>query len=214
MTSDESPESRKPTLDAEGFQRLLAAAYILQSHNEGEVRPIGVARDAGAFAATAIHLKRVPFNRGLPRRSGYPYHTKDKSVAPRPTGLRFWKQVEAVAIAVVFCLMMGMSIHRLLASSGHASQDPASLETHEAALPLSPAPGIVTSSQQKAAVQEPVDDRLVIYYRPPAVARKGTSKSGAQISMGRQGRLAASTVVQYGDDVTMWSQGKSSPEQP
>lgn len=210
MTSDEPQKgSSKPTLDAEGFQRLLAAAYILQSRSEAAVRPISVP-NTNAFASTAIHLKRTPSIRELSGRSG---HMKEANIAPRPTRLMFWKQVEAFGIAIVFCLMMGMSIHRLLASSGRASQVPGLLETREAPLP-SPASKVLTSFQQNAAVQEPVDDDLVIYYRSPAAATGTTSKSGARTTIRGQEKLAANTVVQYGDDVTMWSSGESSPGQP
>ena len=197
MTSDEHQKApSKPTLDAEGFQRLLAAAYILQSRSQAEVRPISVP-DPGVFATSAIHQKRTPSIREL---SGRPGHLR------RPIGPMFWKQVEAFGIAVVFCLMMGMSIHRLLASSGGASQVTGLLETREAAPLSNPAPKVFTSSQQNAAVQEPVDDDLIIYYRSPTVA---TSKSGDRVAISRQEKRVANRGVQYGDDVTMWSWGKS-----
>jgi hypothetical protein len=174
MTRDDSQESGKPLLDAEGFQRLLAAAYILQSYKAvvveaidaktvdaktidarpSDIRPVitgpidatpidatpSDAFDRNAFTATAIQLKRVPFNRESP------LHTRHigENIAPRLTGLRFWKQVEAVGITLVFCLMMGMSIHRLLASSARTSQDPASLETREAALPSISVPKVAS----------------------------------------------------------------------
>ena len=39
----------------------------------------------------------------------------------RLTGPMLWKTAEAFAIATVFCVMMGMSIHHLLAYPGRAS---------------------------------------------------------------------------------------------
>lgn len=214
MTSDEPQKgSSKPTLDAEGFQRLLAAAYILQSRSEAAVRPISIP-DTKAFASTAIHLKRTPSIRELSGRSGHLGLVKEANIAPRPTRLMLWKQVEAFGIAIVFCLMMGMSIHRLLASSGRASQVPGLLETPEAAPLPSPPSKVLTSFQQNASVQEPVDDDLIIYHRSPAAPTGTTSKSRARTTISGQEKLAAIRVVQYGDDVTMWSSGKSSPGQP
>lgn len=207
MTSDESQKgSGKPTLDAEGFQRLLAAAYILQLRSEGAVCPVGIP-ETNAFAATAVHQKRTPY---IPTLSGRSVHPTEANIAPRPTGLMFWKQVEAFGIAGVFCLMMGTSIHRLVASPGRASQIPGMLETRNAApLPIY-APKVLTSSQQNPAVQESVDDDLVIYYRAPGATRT-TSRSGARMAISRPESLSANRVVQYGDDVTMWLSGKSSP---
>jgi hypothetical protein len=210
MTGDETQKrSGKPTLDAEGFQRLLAAAYILQSRSQTTVWPIGVA-DTNAFAATVIHQKRTPAIRALSGRSG---RMKEANIALQPTGLMFWKQVEAFGIAVVFCLMMGMSIHRLLASSGRASQVPGMLETRDAGPRPSSAPKVLTSSQQNAPAQESIGDDLVIYYRTPTATTRTTAKSGARIAISRQEKLAPHRVVQYGDDVTMWSSAESSPGQ-
>jgi hypothetical protein len=50
----------KPVLDAAGFQRLLAAAYVLQTYNfRSSVQPIGVSHTS-TFAASAIVQKRTP----------------------------------------------------------------------------------------------------------------------------------------------------------
>ena len=210
MTTDGAQKSSsKPTLTAEGFQRLLTAAYILQSRSESAVRPIGVPH-TNAFAATATHQKRTPSIRTLSGRSG---RNEEANIAPRSGGLMFWKQVEALAIAVVFCLMMGMSIHRLLASSGRASQVSRILETGDAGPPPTSAPKVSTSSQQNAAAQESIGDDPAIHYRAPTTATRTTSKPGARIGISGQERLAANKVVQYGDDVTMWSSGELSPGQ-
>jgi hypothetical protein len=206
MTSDGTQKSSsKPTLNAEGFQRLLTAAYILQSRSESAVRPIGVP-DTNAFAATAIHQKRAPSIRTLSGRSG---RMKEANIAPPTTGLIFWKQVEAFGIAVVFCLMMVRSIHRLLTSSGRASQAPGILETRDAGPLPSSVPKVLASSKQNAAARESIVDDLVIHYRAPTAATRTTSKS-ARIAVSRQENLAANRVVQYGDDVTMWTSGELS----
>ncbi len=210
MTSDETRKnSSKLTLDAEGFQRLLTAAYILQSFSETAVRTIRVP-DANAFAATGIHQKRTPSIRTLSGRSGC---MKEANIAPQPTGLMFWKEVEAFGIAVVFCLMMVTSIHHLSATSGRASQVPGILEPRDAGLPPSSVPGVLTSSQANAATQESIGDDLVIHSRASTAATRTTSRSGTRITISRQQKLAANRVVQYGDDVTMWSSGELSPGQ-
>ena len=121
-------------------------------------------------------------------------------------------KVEAFGIAVVSCLLMVRSIHRLLASSGRASQAPEILETHDADSLPSSVPKVLTSSQQNAAARESSGD-LVIHYRAPTAATRTTSKSGARIAVSRQENLAANRVVQYGNDVTMWSSGELSPGQ-
>ena len=108
MTRDETQKSSSmPTLDAEGFQRLLTAAYILQSRSE-TVWQVDVA-DTSAFAATAIHPKRTPSVRTISTQSS---RMKEANIPSGRACRIFWKQVEAFGIAGVFCLM-GMSIHRL-----------------------------------------------------------------------------------------------------
>jgi hypothetical protein len=210
MTSDETQKSSSmPRLDAEGFQRLLTAAYILQSRRESAVRPIR-ASDYNAFAATEIHQKRAPSIRTVSGRSD---RMTEANIVPRPTGLMFWRQVEALGIAVVFCLMTGMSIHRILASSGRTSQVPAILETGDARPLPSSVPKVLISSRQNAAAQESIGDDLVIHYRAPTTATRTTSRSGPRIVVGRQERLATKWVIQYGDDVTMWSSGELSSGQ-
>lgn len=206
MTGDETQKSSsKPTLDAEGFQRLLTAAYIIQSRSETDVWPTVV---PDTFAAPAIHQKRTPSIRTF---SVQPSRMKEANIAPRPAGLIFWKQVEVFGIAGVFCLMMGMSIHRLLASSGRASQVPGILETHDAGPLPSSAPKVLTSSQQNAAARESIGDDPVIHYRALTAAKRTISASGARIATSRRVKLAADWVVHYGDDVTMWSWGGPSP---
>jgi hypothetical protein len=210
MTDDETQKSSSmPRLDMEGFQRLLTAAYILQSRRESAVRPIG-APDDNAFTATAIHQERTPSIRTVSGRSD---RTTEANIAPRPTGLMFWKPVEALGIAVVFSLMMGMSIHRVLASSGRTSQVPAILEAREASPLPSSVPKVLISSRQNAAAQESIGNDLVIHYRTPTTATRTTSRPGPQIVVERQEKLATKWVVQYGDDVTMWSSGELSPGQ-
>jgi hypothetical protein len=200
MTGDETQKSpSKPILDAEGFQRLLTAAYIIQSRSETVV--------PATFAATAIHQKWTPSIRSF---SIQPSRMKKANIAPRSAGLIFWKQIEVFGITAVFCLMMGTSIHHLLASSGRASQVPGMLETRDAGPLPSTAPQVLTSSQQNAAARESIGDDPVIHYRDLTAPKRKMSTSGARIATSRQVKLAADWVVHYGDDVTMWSWRESS----
>jgi len=193
MTPDETQNSSgKPILNADGFQRLLAAAYILQSHRETAVGPIGVP-DTNDFAATAVHQTRTPSLRNL---SIQPSPMKAADVTPRHAGVIFWKQVEAFGIAGVFCLMMGMSIHGLLASSARASQVAGILESRDAGPLPSSAPKALTSSQQNAAAQQSIGDDLVIHYRPITAAMRTTSASGARMAISQQTEPATNRVVQ------------------
>jgi hypothetical protein len=206
MTGDETQKSSsKPTLDAEGFQRLLTAAYIIQSRSETHVWPTVV---PDTFEVAAIHQKRTPSIRTFSIQTS---RMKRANIAPRPAGLIFWKQIEVFGIAGVFCLMMGMSVHRLLASSGRASQVPGILETRDAGPRPSSAPKGLTSSQQNAAAREFIGDDPVIHYPALTAAKRTISTSGARIATSRQVKPAADWVVHYGDDVTMWAWGKSSP---
>jgi hypothetical protein len=65
MNQEGSESSGKPVLNAEGFQRLLAAAYLLQVYHDGahdecaQLQPT-VAERTRAFAAGAIVQRRTP----------------------------------------------------------------------------------------------------------------------------------------------------------
>src|SRR6476660_8425999 len=137
-----SPETnRKPTLDAESFQRLLAAAFIMQSRGDWTIR----AADTKPFAARAIVQERTPLRPPSLARLGA---LGEVSTISKLSGLMFWKRVEALAIAFVFCLMMGVSIHRILAFPGHTSSPSATLEPRDASPLTRSTPTVLTSSQQ------------------------------------------------------------------
>lgn len=235
MTSNKTQTvCSKPTLNAEEFQSLLAAAYILQSSSSRTPQWRVSAAAANAFTAGAILVKPTPSIQPSLSRSR-PF--REANAVPNPTGRMFWKKVEASAIAAVFCLMMSMSIHHRLTSLGRAFTAAETLETGDAASLESSAPRVMPSSQQAAAAlkagqrhdDDEADvsaDELVIHYRAPAVvttlsqpfaAKSTTSEPGARIPIGQQAKLvAANKVVQYGDDVTMWlpeesSSGQASP---
>jgi hypothetical protein len=207
----------KPSLDAEGFQRLLAAAFILQSRAEWiarkPVRPV----DAKRFAARAIAQQTTHSIRPSLARPGA---WGEADAVSRLSGPMLWKMVEALAIASVFCLMMGISIHHLLADP-RGSSPAGMLQTRDAGrLTSSPSqPDATRKSRQSQDEGEgernTYDEDLVIHYRPrttnlPGSIGKGiTGGSTLAQSDPRQNTEEAALVteklVEYGDDVTMWS---------
>ena len=138
----------KPALNPESFQRLLAAAFLLQKHNEQQpsIRSqlLG-ASQARSFSAGKIIQKRTPapsfrdrqLETSQPDAIAGNQAAKERpylaglvpfvrsAVPHRMTVLLrtpiYWKTVETVVIAIVFCLMMGLSILRLSAVPGRTS---------------------------------------------------------------------------------------------
>jgi hypothetical protein len=218
----------KPSLDAESFQSLLAAAFILQSRAEWIARKPVRTVDAKRFAARAIAQKPTrPIRPSLARPGAW----GEADAVSRFSGPMLWKTVEALAIASVFCLMMGISIHHLLADP-RGSSPAEMLQTRDAGRLTSSTPQVLLksalASQQPDATQksrQSQDDGegelntggedLVIHYRPrtanlPGLIGKATTRSSALAqSDPRQNTedaaLVTEKVVEYGDDVTMWS---------
>jgi len=218
----------KPSLDAESFQRLLAAAFILQSRLDWISRkPIRTA-EANRFAAPAIAQKRIPSIRPSVARSAA---LDEPNVVSNLSGAMFWKSVQALAIGIVFGLMMGMSIHHLLAYLGRTSPS-AILQTRDAGRLTTSSPQ-ASSSSVWASPQQPdearksqslhnngeeeidtYDEDLVIHYRPRTAKLRRSMGSGmtsnttlAQRSPQKgpqEATLVTEKVIRYGDDVTMW----------
>jgi hypothetical protein len=217
----------KPSLDAESFQRLLAAAFILQSRAEWiarkPVRPV----DAKRFAARAIAQQTTHSIRPSLARPGA---WGEADAVSRLSGPMLWKTVEALAIASVFCLMMGISIHHLFADP-RGSSPAEMLQTRDASrLTSSPSQVLlsVLESRQPDATRKSrqsqddgegelnaYDEDLVIHYQPrtstlPGPIGKGITGSSALAQSdprqnAEEAALATEKVVEYGDDVTMWS---------
>jgi len=227
---------RKPSLslDAESFQRLLAAAFILQSRVDWISRKPVRTAEVERFAARAIAQKQTPSIRPSLAQPGA---LGEANVVSKLSGMMFWKGVEALTIAIVFCLMMSMSIHHRLAYRGRTSPS-GTLQARDAGRPTRPRPHVVlssllASSQQPSATQksrqshdkgegevDPYDEDLVIHYRPrtaglPGPIGKGMAGSSALSSSAlaqrsprkgtQEATLVTEKVVQFGDDVTMWS---------
>ena len=167
MNQEAKTAQDKPVLNAESFQRLLAAAYMLQLHNDRRpsVQPIGAVHTS-TFAAGAIVQQRTPsvMIRGPQLQADQPGAVPFVSLnnSDKFTGRtdQTWRAVEALAIAIIFCMMTGVSIHRLSARSGHTSLASTMLEQRNASHPSGPMPKLLASSQQPV-VREPLANRLM-----------------------------------------------------
>jgi hypothetical protein len=222
-----------PVLNQEGFQRLLAAAYLLQAHNDRQpsIRPVhhlGTSPES-SFSAGRIVKKRTlsvmirerKLQAGQPNAPGNEWATEPSYPARLvpfvgPTvphrmlsGPMSWRTVEALAIAIVFCMMMGLSIHRLSAVPRRTSLASEMLDEQNArATPTekviaSPQPIVGRNSRQPQSEGEAdiVAEDIVIRHQKRLVNRPG--KSGVPLIFGQD--AAADRVVQYGSDVKMWS---------
>jgi hypothetical protein len=230
----------KPALNAESFQRLLVAAYLLQKNNDQpSVRPqlLG-ASHASSFSAGKIIQKRTPavmirdrqLEAGQPDAIAGNQTAKERpylarlvpfvrsAVLHRMTVLLrkpiYWRTVETVAIAIIFCMMMGLSILRLSAVPGRTSLASGVLEKQDNFRPTRAAEPILELSQTIAPLnsrESPRGDEtgivaedIVIRHHKPAVNVPG--KLGLRLTSGRNADIfVADTVVEYGSDVTMWS---------
>jgi hypothetical protein len=231
----------KPVLNPESFQWLLAAAYLLQGHNEQQpsIRPqlLG-ASPTSSFSAGKIIQKRTPavMIRDRQLEAGQPdVIAGNQTAKERPYLARrvpfvrsavphrmtvllkkpiYWRTVETVAIAMVFCMMMGLSILRLSAVPGRTSLASGALEKQDNFQPTRAAEPILALSQTVAPLnsrESPRGDEtgivaedIVIRHQERAVNVPG-KPSLRLFSDRNMGVVAADTVVEYGSDVTMWS---------
>ena len=119
-----------------------------------------------------------------------------------------------MAIAIVFCLMTGLSILRLSAVPDRTSLASGVLEKQDKFQPTKAAEPISELSQTVAPLnshESPRGDEtgivaedVVIRHQKRGVNVAG--KSGLRLTSGRDTNIfSADTVVQYGSDVTMWS---------
>lgn len=242
MNQEANKDPDKPVLNPENFQRLLAAAYLLQVHNDGQhsVRPIQPvsASHASSFTAGTIVQKRTPFvmMRGGELQAGQTDAVPGNDIAKQhrfparlvpfvgstvPHRVKIllkrpmsWRTVEPLAIAIVFCMMMGLSIHRLSAVPDRRSLASGVLEEQNNFRPARTTERAVASSQAVIppnSRQSPIGgeahivaEDIVIRHQKRGVTLIG--KPGAQLTFGRDADVfAADSVVQYGPDVTMWS---------
>ncbi len=120
-----------------------------------------------------------------------------------------WRTVEPLAIAIVFCMMTGLSIYRSSAVPGQTSLASEMLNEQNERLrstekvAASSQPVVSRYSRQSASGGEAdiVAEDIVIHHQKRAVNVPHQLGVPLFVSQG----AAADTVVQYGSDVKMWS---------
>jgi hypothetical protein len=136
--------NEKLALDPESFQRLLAAAFILQSQNDPcPAKPIGGGHPR-TFAIQRIVQKRTPSL----RKSSLQRSRLQRLAQFTNPGL--WRTVEALAVASVFCMMIGVSLRRVSPLPGNSSRPvTAEVPTARSSTPL--AAKVLGLSQERVA---------------------------------------------------------------
>jgi hypothetical protein len=208
----------KPVLTAESFQCLLAAAYIMQVHNDRRpsVQPIGAAHTS-PFAARAIiqqltpavmireprlqadqpdtvpgdeiateppHPGRLPAAEPTVRRM---------NILPKKAMSMSWRTVDALAVAIVFCMMMGLSIHSLSALPGNMSPSSGVMEQRNISQPARLTPRISATDRQSLVTQHSRQSRAdgegnivaedtIIHYQNRAASFPGQAADKPTIS--------------------------------
>ena len=240
MNQEANEAQHKPVLNPQSFQRLLAAAYMLQVHNDRQtsIRPVQRVdtRLASCLAAEIVVQKQTPAVmireqklRAGPRDAGNKMakqHPYPATLVPfvratiahrmnvwlrRPMS---WRTVEALAIAIVFFMIMGLSIHGLSAVPGRTSMTSGTLDGQNDLQLARPTEKVLASSQPvvtRNPRQSPggreadiVAEDIVIRHQKRAVKLPGNPSLG--LAFGRNADIfVADTVVQYGYDVKVWS---------
>jgi hypothetical protein len=281
-----NPESNKaldkPVLNVASFQRLLAAAYLLQVRSDQTlVQPVSAGRTNPCIAEPMVQKQSLSLLLQEPRlqagkrdvvsgSANTTNHPREPqlpemiravteipvanevakkgletgSLAPRigPMALQridilfrrptSWRAVEALAIAIVFCSMIIVSVHHLSAFPDRMSTSREKPEQRHVSDPTFAAqPSVMKDSRQSANGGEGdlIAQDIVIRYEGRAVDHRGQAankpramqaqplpekkvgvKPGLRLTSGWDAdMLAASTVIQYGADVTSWSANRT-----
>ena len=203
----------KPVLNVESFQRLLAAAFMLQSHNDRRpsVQPIGAVHTSPfQQRPPSVMIREPQLQADQPDTvpgdeiATEPPHP-GRLPAPEPTVLRrmnilpkkamsmSWRTVDALAVAIVFCMMMGLSIHSLSALPGNVSLSLGVLEQRNISQPARLTPRISASDRQSLVTQHSRQSRAdgegnivaedtTIHYQNRAVSLHGQAADKPTIS--------------------------------
>jgi hypothetical protein len=285
VNPESNKASDKPVLNVDSFQRLLAAAYLLQGCSDRTpVQPVSAGRTNPCIAepmvqrlspsllfqeprlqagkgdvvcSTSPNMTEHPRGPQLPEMVlGVPEvpvaievakkGLQSGSLAPRTgsTALQrinillrkpaSWRAVEALAIAIVFCSMMIVSVHHLSAFPDRPSLSPEKPEKQNTFDPIFTAkaqPIVMKDSRQSANGGEGdlIAQDIVIRYEGRAVDRRGQAankpramqapplpekkvsvKPGLRLTSGWDAdMLVARTAIQYGADVTTWSASRT-----
>ncbi len=173
MSQDAKAEPAQPVLNAETFQRLLTAAYMLQVHHDRRlsVQSIGPTKASPPAAESVLqHRISAVMIAGQDLHAGQPdtafsgeaakKHVYsvwlEPSIEPKVArnvhilskNALSWKMAEPLAIAIVFCVMMALSIHRLSAHPGNVSLATGTLESRNVSQPARLAEGVSATDRQ------------------------------------------------------------------
>jgi hypothetical protein len=219
-----NPESKKvypqPVLNAESFQRLLAAAYVLQVHGERPSQDVAISPKP-SFGSAAIVQKRTPSRRSPSYLRPLSFRTLAKAganVAPRVSRVTCWRRFETFAIGGVFCLMLATSIHRLAALPAGSSlslklaQD-RNTENADISETLGQSPTVLQISERSLSARTSSEatagsEEAVLQDSTPAEPATRSTRAHALVIRLAVNRNAGvpDKVVRYGDDVTVWKE--------
>jgi hypothetical protein len=160
--------NEKPVLDPEGFQRLLAAAFILQGQNDPcPANPISGGHTR-TFAIQRIVQKRTP---SLREPSLHRSMSKPLVQFANP---RMWRTLETLAVATVFCMMIGVSLRRVSPLRANPSR------------PVMPGIRTARSSMPKVAKVSGLSQERI-----------GTLNSRRSTDNGEAGVVAKDVIIRY-----------------
>jgi hypothetical protein len=178
----------KPVLDEETFQQLLAAANILQQHNDGlrvkepkadyaqtlsdgaiaeNVRPIHVVPLTPETVAHPVAPREPQPKPAHLARLAYRYRTVGKRSSL--TDELFWKAATVVAVAAVSALLLGATINRLSPLPGRLALPS---EVVQQQVPFRRTKRIVTAPAQSGAV-----GTKTVVMEPPMTPKTGSRRT-------------------------------------
>ena len=237
MNQEANKVQDKPVLNSHSFQRLLAAAYMLQVHNDRRtsIRPVQHVdmRLASRLAAEIVVQKQNPtvMIRERKLQAGPPEDARGNEMPKQhpPIGVvrltiahrmnvwlrrpMSWRTLEALAIATVFFMIMGLSIHGLSAVPDRTSMTSGTLDGQNDLQLARPTEKVLASSQSvvtrnprqsSGGTEADIVAEDIVIRHQRAVELPGNPSVG--LTFGRDADLfVADTVVQYGYDVKVWS---------
>jgi hypothetical protein len=165
-TAQDRPILDRPILDEDGFQRLLAAAYILQPRNQHPTA-LPMAAPKRPFAAGKIIQRRTPslLVRNPPAPAPWTLSWTPSWTMSAPI---FWKASEALVIAAIFAVAAVSILSPLSARTTHSAE----------------------ATEQRVAYERATAEAKV--WGP---ARQSLVKPGSSQSSGGKNRLTAADII-------------------
>jgi hypothetical protein len=186
-TAQDRPILDRPILDEDGFQRLLAAAYILQPQKQHPRAQPMAAAPKRPFAAGKIIQKRTPSL--LVRNSPPPASWTPSWTMSAPI---FWKASEALVIAAIFVVAAVSILSPLSARTTHSAE----------------------ATEQRVAYERATAAAKVWGPARQSLVKLGSSQSSSQVSDGKNRLTAADIIAGYekeNDDTDLRSPAVEKP---